>query len=164
MANTSSKHEALLNTSFTGVAPARIILISHEIDLNLFEVVNMSLPVYKFRLTDQLLSRASTMPKAASTTKELKTTKRKAVNRKATFVCGCIGGCKGRKQQISEVLYKKHTKFRELEGSENSLQVERLNETIVSFRTKNPARAVPHSDGLCLALYKFFASRACTVT
>ena len=104
------------------------------------------------------------MPKATSTTKELETTKRKAANRKATFVCACIGGCKGRKRQISEALYKKHAKFRELERSENSLQVERPNETSVSFQTKNPARAVRHSDGLCLAFYKLFASRACTVT
>ena len=86
------------------------------------------------------------MPKAA-------TTKGKAANRKAMFICACIGGCKGRKRQISEALYKKHAKFRELEGSEDSLQVERPNETSVSFRTENPARAVPHSDGPCLALY-----------
>ena len=105
------------------------------------------------------------MPKATSTTNELETTKRKAANRKVTFVHVCIGGCKGCKRQISKPLYKKHAKFRELEQSENSLQVERPNETSVrSFQTKNPVRAVPHSDGLCLALYKFFASCTCIVT
>ena len=38
-ANTSFRHEALLNTSFTGVALACIILTSREINLNGFEVV-----------------------------------------------------------------------------------------------------------------------------
>ena len=86
------------------------------------------------------------MPKAASTIKGVETTRGKAANRKATFVCACIGSCKGRKRQISEALYKKYAKYRELEGSEDSLQVERPNETIdsVSFQTENPVRAVPH--------------------
>ena len=76
------------------------------------------------------------MPKAATTTKEVEKTKGKAANRKATFVCACIGGCKGHKRQISEALYKKHARYRELEGSEDSLQIERRNETIDGVSTK----------------------------
>ena len=47
------------------------------------------------------------MPKAASKAKKGETTKRKATNGKVTFACGCNGGCKGRKREISKALYKK---------------------------------------------------------
>jgi hypothetical protein len=65
------------------------------------------------------------MPKAASKTEKVKTTKGKVASGKLTYACACIGGCKGRKQQISEALYKKHAKFRELE---DRLQDERIDE------------------------------------
>ena len=67
------------------------------------------------------------MPKAASKTKKVETTKGKVVSGKLTYACVCIGGCKGCKQQISEALYKKHAKFRELE---DSLQDEQPNESV----------------------------------
>ena len=66
------------------------------------------------------------MPKAASKTKKVKTMKGKT----ATFACACIGGCKGRKRQISEALYKKHAIFRELE---DPLKDERPVHESVSF-------------------------------
>jgi hypothetical protein len=74
------------------------------------------------------------MPKAASKTKKIKTTKVETSG-KLTFECACIGGCKGRKRQISEALYKKHAKFRERE-LEEPLQDERPNAS-VSFRIEN---------------------------
>jgi hypothetical protein len=67
------------------------------------------------------------MPKAASKTKKVETSKGKAASEKLTFACACIGGCKGRKRQISEALYKKHAKFRELE---DPLQDEQPNESV----------------------------------
>lgn len=103
------------------------------------------------------------MPKAATTTKEVEKTKGKAANRKATFVCACIGGCKGRKRQISEALYKKHARYRELEGSEDSLQIERPNETIDGVSTKFQScetRTSPqmHSFSLLLVLCRLCLS------
>ena len=51
------------------------------------------------------------------------------------------------------------------QGQEQMSKLEmRPNETSVNFQTKHPVRVIPHSDGLCLALYKFFASHACKVT
>ena len=66
------------------------------------------------------------MPKAASKAKKGETTKRKATNGKA---CGCNGGCKGHKREISEALYKKHANFRELEDALQDAS-ERRNESV----------------------------------
>ena len=71
------------------------------------------------------------MPKAAKKVKSRANEGEGSVAEK--FSCACIGGCKGRKRQISEALYKKHAKFRELE---DPLQDERPNES-VSFRIEN---------------------------
>jgi hypothetical protein len=77
------------------------------------------------------------MPKAASKTKKVKSTKgdSEAASGKLTFACACIGGCKGRKRQISEALYKKHAEFRELEDPLQDEQPQ-ANES-VSFRIEN---------------------------
>jgi hypothetical protein len=55
------------------------------------------------------------MPKATGTARKVKTTKGKAASMKPTFTCACTGGCKGRTRDLSEALYKKHAKFRELD-------------------------------------------------
>jgi hypothetical protein len=57
------------------------------------------------------------MPKAADKleVRKVKATKGKAASRKPTFTCACTGGCKGRTRELSEALYKKHAKFRELD-------------------------------------------------
>ena len=78
------------------------------------------------------------MPKAASKAKKGETMKRKATNGKVTFACSCNGGCKGRKREISEALYKKHANFRELEDTLQDAS-ERRNES-VSFRIENLSR------------------------
>ena len=75
------------------------------------------------------------MPKAASKAKKGETTKRKATNGKVTFACSCNGGCKGRNQEISKALYKKHANFRELEDALQDSS-EQCNE-FVSFQIEN---------------------------
>ena len=57
------------------------------------------------------------MPKAAGKARKVKTTKENAASEKPTssFTCACVGGCKGRTRELSEALYKKHAKFRELD-------------------------------------------------
>jgi hypothetical protein len=71
------------------------------------------------------------MPKAASKAKKEEAKKRKATNGKVTFACGCKGGCKGRKREISEALYKKHANFRELEDAlQDASASERRNESV----------------------------------
>jgi hypothetical protein len=54
------------------------------------------------------------MPKAA-----VKTTKGKAASGKPTFTCACTRRCKGRVRELSEALYNKHAKFRELDEATN---------------------------------------------
>jgi hypothetical protein len=61
------------------------------------------------------------MPRAkvAGKARKVKTTKGNlkstSTSRKPTFTCACTGGCKGRIRELSEALYKKHAKFRELD-------------------------------------------------
>jgi hypothetical protein len=64
------------------------------------------------------------MPKAALAGKAR--TKGKAESGKPTYTCACIGGCKGRTRQLSEALYKKHAKFRELDEATDKGNVDDL--------------------------------------
>ena len=59
------------------------------------------------------------MPKATGKARKVKTTKGKAASGKPTFTCACTGGCKGCTQELSEALYKRHAKFRELDEANN---------------------------------------------
>jgi len=67
------------------------------------------------------------MPKAAGKARKVKTTKGKAASGgKPTFTCACNGGCKGRTRELSEALYKKHAKFRELDEATDKGNVDDL--------------------------------------
>ena len=64
---------------------------------------------------------SSTMPKATGKARKVngKTTKGNTASGKPTFTCACTGGCKGRTRELSEALYKRHAKFRELDEANN---------------------------------------------
>ena len=64
---------------------------------------------------------SSTMPKATGKARKVdgKTTKRNTARGKLTFTCTCTGGCKGCTQELTEALYKRHAKFRELDEANN---------------------------------------------
>lgn len=58
------------------------------------------------------------MPKAvgeAGKARKVKSNLKAAGKLTRTFICACTSGCKGRSREISEALYKKHAKFRELD-------------------------------------------------
>jgi hypothetical protein len=59
------------------------------------------------------------MPRAKVTGKARKATSGKPTR---TFTCACTGGCKGRIRELSEALYKKHAKFRELDEATDNLK------------------------------------------
>ena len=63
---------------------------------------------------------------AAGRPRKAKATKEKATSRKPTFRCTCTGGCKGRTRELSEAMYKKHAKFRELDEARNKGNVDEL--------------------------------------
>lgn len=118
------------------------------------------------------------MPKAAGKTRKVKTTKGKAASGKPTFTCACTGGCKGRTRELSEALYKKHAKFRELdeapgEGNVDELASESLQQAsnvqrsehdeFVSFSECNSSD-IAHIYYILCSAFEFFAYRACTIS
>ena len=64
---------------------------------------------------------SSTMPKATGKARKVdgKTIKGNTASGKLTFTCTCTGGRKGCTQELSEALYKRHAKFRELDEANN---------------------------------------------
>ena len=79
------------------------------------------------------------MPKATGKARKVagKTTKGKAASGKPTFTCACTGGCKGRTQELSEALYKKHAKFRELDEATDKDNMDARDSSLASPQQAN---------------------------
>jgi hypothetical protein len=86
------------------------------------------------------------MPKATGTARKVKTTKGKAASRKPTFTCACTGGCKGRTRDLSEALYKKHAKFRELDKATDKGNVDDSDLASPLSRQANHIQHSQHDD------------------
>ena len=78
------------------------------------------------------------MPKAvgkAGKARKVKGNLKAAGKSTRTFTCACTSGCKGHTREISEALYKKHAKFRELDEATDKGNVDDLES--VSFQLRN---------------------------
>ena len=89
------------------------------------------------------------MPKATGKARKVQTTRGKAASRlgRPTFTCTCTGGCQGRTRELSEALFKRHDKFRELDkandkGNADDLVSSALNEQVnIEYEKHNQANS-----------------------